>query len=50
MKVVAGNFRPPLTEDMPQGYKDVIRACWDDDPAQRPTFEAIGAWPCRSSR
>ena len=41
MKVVAGHFRPPLSGDMPQGYKDLLSACWDEDPAQRPSFEDI---------
>ena len=36
-KVLMG-YRPPVPPDMPQEYKDVMTACWDEDPANRPPF------------
>lgn len=36
-KVLMG-YRPPVPPDMPQAYKDLMTACWDEDPANRPPF------------
>ncbi|KAJ3337005.1 hypothetical protein HDU93_001767 [Gonapodya sp. JEL0774] len=33
--------RPIIPKDVPKGYADVIRVCWDQDPSKRPTFEKI---------
>lgn len=39
-KVLMG-YRPPIPPDMPQVYKDLMTACWDEDPANRPPFQDI---------
>jgi hypothetical protein len=39
-KVVMG-YRPPIPTGMPDGYKELMTACWHADPAQRPPFEDI---------
>lgn len=36
-KVLMG-YRPPIPPDMPAVYKDLMTACWDEDPANRPPF------------
>ncbi|KAK9915364.1 hypothetical protein WJX75_008098 [Coccomyxa subellipsoidea] len=36
-KVLMG-YRPPIPPDMPAVYKDLMTACWDEDPASRPPF------------
>eukprot|EP00884_Botryococcus_braunii_P017569 jgi/Botrbrau1/4496/Bobra.0220s0029.1 len=42
-KVMMG-YRPPIPEKMPPGYRQLMTACWDDDPANRPPFSDIVAW------
>jgi hypothetical protein len=39
-KVVMG-FRPAIPDDMPQAYRDLMTACWHEDPDKRPAFEDI---------
>ena len=34
-------YRPPIPEDMPQGFKDLMTACWAEDPTERPPFEDV---------
>ncbi|BDA43697.1 Mitogen-activated protein kinase kinase kinase 11 [Coccomyxa sp. Obi] len=36
-KVLMG-YRPPVPPDMPEAYKDLMTACWDENPANRPPF------------
>ncbi|CAI2167925.1 13020_t:CDS:2, partial [Funneliformis geosporum] len=40
--------RPKNIENIPQGYIDLMKRCWDDDPLKRPdTLEikdVIGSW------
>jgi len=33
--------RPDWPPVVPSGYKDLVEACWDQDPDARPTFEEI---------
>jgi len=40
-RVVAKNERPPMPQDMPRGYADVIARSWEKDPARRPEFSDI---------
>ncbi|KAK9826762.1 hypothetical protein WJX81_007239 [Elliptochloris bilobata] len=42
-KVLMG-YRPPVPECMPQGFKDLLVACWDENPINRPPFEDIVRW------
>lgn len=35
------NYRPPLTDVIPESIKALISACWDYNPDNRPTFEMI---------
>lgn len=39
-KVKAGD-RPTLPEDLSGDLKSLIRKCWDEEPAKRPSFEEI---------
>lgn len=32
-------YRPPVPEGMPEGFRDLMIACWHEDPDQRPPFE-----------
>eukprot|EP01060_Flectonema_neradi_P006421 TRINITY_DN14341_c0_g1_i1.p1 TRINITY_DN14341_c0_g1~~TRINITY_DN14341_c0_g1_i1.p1 ORF type:complete len:701 (+),score=119.09 TRINITY_DN14341_c0_g1_i1:56-2104(+) len=38
--VVAG-MRPSLPETIPASVRGLIKKCWADDPAERPTFDSI---------
>lgn len=40
-RVVYQGQRPTIPPGCPKQYADVMRACWDADPAARPTFEAV---------
>ncbi len=39
-KVLMG-FRPEVPPDMPAGYRAIMEACWDVDPAARPSFDIV---------
>jgi hypothetical protein len=39
-------FRPTVAEAMPREYRDLMTACWAEDPAQRPSFEEIESALC----
>ena len=34
-------YRPPVPPEMPEGYKELMTACWHPDPLQRPAFEDV---------
>lgn len=40
-RAVRGGERPPLPENAPPDLAALARACWADDPAARPTLEAV---------
>ena len=40
-KVVNEGKRPPISDDIPEIYKNLIEECWDQNPDVRPTFEEI---------
>jgi hypothetical protein len=40
-RVVLRGERPPVPSGMPPQYALLMQRCWDDDPAQRPSFEQI---------
>lgn len=42
-KVMMG-YRPPCPEAMPPAYRQLMTACWDEDPASRPPFSDIVTW------
>ncbi|EGD72081.1 TKL/DICTY4/DRK protein kinase [Salpingoeca rosetta] len=37
-EAVDGGHRPPLVDDAPAGFNDLMQRCWHQDPAERPTF------------
>ncbi|KAK9823953.1 hypothetical protein WJX72_006631 [[Myrmecia] bisecta] len=39
--VVYEQHRPPIPDDMPEGYRRLMCACWDQDPLARPTFDGV---------
>jgi hypothetical protein len=39
-KVMMG-YRPPVPQEMLAGYSDLMQACWDEDPQNRPPFSDI---------
>ncbi|MCQ2818965.1 MAG: protein kinase, partial [archaeon] len=34
-------YRPPISDEVPEEISSLIKACWDYDPEARPTFEEI---------
>lgn len=40
-KVASEGLRPPLPDTVNNDWKELIRACWDQDPARRPNFNQI---------
>ena len=42
-KILAGE-RPPVEDDWPMLYKNVMRQCWATDPNERPAFSDILEW------
>ena len=40
-KVLHEGMRPEIPEDCPKLYADLVRQCWDDDAACRPSFTQI---------
>ncbi|KAH0794610.1 TKL family protein kinase [Histomonas meleagridis] len=40
-QVLVQNMRPPIPDNCPEAFKDLITACWDRDPKRRPTFAQI---------
>eukprot|EP00752_Nemacystus_decipiens_P016316 g14591.t2 len=56
-EVIIGGLRPPLDPRWPAGLQHLLRACWNEDPDQRPsileakealrrTYLARGGWGC----
>lgn len=41
MREVILGTRPPLTENVPDVYKELIESCWRQEPSDRPTFDQI---------
>lgn len=41
IKKVGEGYRPNITTDIPDSYKNLIEECWAEDPESRPTFDAI---------
>ena len=39
--VVQHRLRPVLNSDWPPLVKDLLRACWEEEPSKRPTFDQI---------
>ena len=33
---ICDNFRPPIIENIPKGYIELMQKCWDSDPNKRP--------------
>ena len=42
-KVISG-FRPAVPPDMPDGFTTLMKACWHENPLERPPFEDIVAY------
>lgn len=40
-RVVTGGERPEIPDNCPSKLKALIKACWDQDPKRRPSFEKI---------
>ena len=38
---VMNSARPPIPNDFPEAYKNLMIRCWDQDPQNRPTFNDI---------
>lgn len=34
---MASGYRPTISKFVPEGVADLIRQCWEHDPAERPT-------------
>ncbi|CAG8786706.1 19436_t:CDS:2, partial [Cetraspora pellucida] len=51
---VLGGHRPPLQDEIPKCYKNLIKWCWDPDPHKRPSAEEIRNivenWYCDKSQ
>ncbi|RIB06417.1 kinase-like domain-containing protein [Gigaspora rosea] len=47
-QICANNLRPTIIEKTPQSYKDLMKACWDNEPEKRPSakdiIEAFTKW------
>jgi hypothetical protein len=42
--VVQKGIRPTIPPTCPPPLADIMRLCWQRDPAARPTFEQVGCW------
>lgn len=40
-KAIKDGKRPTIPEDCPADYAQFVKACWDSDPALRPSFKSI---------
>ena len=52
MAVCVDNERLPLPDTVPSEMAElpeIIRACWQANPADRPTFEVVVQWLSRDS-
>jgi len=38
---ICKGLRPPILPNMPEGYVEMMRKCWDDDPSKRPTIREL---------
>src|SRR5688500_13385153 len=38
---ICKNFRPPIINNTPKGYTELMQECWDSDPNKRPTTSDI---------
>lgn len=41
IEVIRSNLRPPMNPEVPSEMKDLICACWHQDPEKRPSFQDI---------
>lgn len=41
VRVVEGNYRPPINESLTSRVQELIKECWAPDPKKRPTFDRI---------
>ena len=39
--VVQNDLRPPVPDDFPTGYTELMVKLWDPEPDNRPTFDVI---------
>ena len=45
-----GSYRPKFNSDIPDCYKELIEACWSQDPQKRPSFSGIVSMLKKDSR
>ncbi len=38
---ISKNFRPPIIQNTPKSYNELMQECWDSDPNKRPTTSDI---------
>lgn len=43
ISALASGERPVLPQTCPPGLADIIRTCWEQDPALRPSFACVGS-------
>lgn len=41
IKAINLNDKPPIPNELPKSYKDLIESCWQENPDKRPTFNEI---------
>lgn len=40
-EVMKDGYRPPISEDVPNSYRELIERCWSQKPEERPSFDEI---------
>ena len=46
---IIGGWRPEIPNSIPESYGSLIKACWDQDPNNRPTFHKVVEWLSQES-